>query len=186
MEPSLRAGHHDHVISMSRARRVVSKDAGQLGRALASLIGLAVAIAAAVGVGSMMGGSDRQAPIAQRPAATSGDGAVTADPTAADDVFGGLLGGGGSTDGGSSSNGGGSGGGGGGGEVPEVRNPRGPDPDVDLPDNGIDLPGSPVPVPTTSTLPDADVEGIIDDLAGQDDGDLVTDLVGGVTGLLGD
>lgn len=178
-----RAGHHLDVFSMSRARRVVSRDAGQLVRALASLLGLAIAIALAVGLGSMMGGRDQRIPLAQEPV-TSNEGSGSTDARSnPGDAFDDLFGSGGSTGSGSTdtTNPEGS-------EKPSTSKPNDPSDDVDLPDD--DLPG-PVEVPVTP-LPDVDIEGVIEDLTGQappaDEGVIggLGDTVGGVIGGLGD
>ena len=174
----------EHVISMSRARRVASRDAGQLLRAVASLLGLAVAIAAAVGLGSMMGGSEPRIPVAQDPVVSdAGDiGGPSSDTSgdALDTLFGGQGGAGNQT--GDNAGPG------------DAHNSQGgsKDPrdgvDVDLPNDetNIDPPG-PVEVPVTPTLPDADLDAVIGDLTEEPpDPGLIGEVLEPVTGLVGD
>lgn len=152
-------------------------------RALASLLGLAVAIAAAVGLGSMMGGSDPRVPVAQDPVISTPDGEGGGSADASDDALDTLFGNGttGNQTGGNTGTGGGQ---------PGQTDPKDPidDVDVELPGGGGGLvdPPSPIPVPVTTTLPDTGIEDVIADLTDDPppESDLVGDLLDPVGGLV--
>lgn len=172
------------VISQSRARRVASRDAGQLLRAVASLLGLAVAIAAAVGLGSMMGGSEPRIPVAQDPVVNEVEDPSGSRSGASGDAIDDLLGTGGDA---GNQTGGDAGPG-----DPRTSQGGSKDPrdvvDVDLPDDNttVDPPG-PIRVPVTPTLPDADLDAVIGDLTQgpPPDTGLIGDLIDPVDDLVG-
>jgi len=154
-------------------------------RAVASLLGLAVAIAAAVGLGSMMGGSDPRIPVAQDPVVGAPEGGsgddVPSDPNdALDSLFGDRTTG--------NQTGGGTGPGG---AQPGQTDPKDPtdDIDIDLPDDddGLVDPPSPVPVPVTTTLPDTGIEDVIGDLTESPppDSGIIGDLLDPVGDVVG-
>jgi hypothetical protein len=141
----------------------VSKDAGQLVRAVASLAGLALAIAAAVGVGSMMGETDNRIPLSQDPGTSGAAVDPAGDPGSADDALDAILGG----SSGSQSNGTTSGGNGNNSGTPSQGKPgdKTPNVDVELPDDDV-IVDTPDPVKVPPTLAPDEIQGVLDDITG--------------------
>jgi hypothetical protein len=148
---------------------------------VASLFGLALTIAAAVGLGSMMGGTEQRIPLAQDPPTVTvdGEGGVTVDPSALDGLIGNVGGGDGSEvdiDGSA------------GGHVSTDPDDPTPDIDVDLPDDPGPAFVPPLPDTITDVLSDGELTDFIDDVTGQSPSDPnglldgVVDTVGGVVG----
>lgn len=148
------------VLPKTRARRLASEDVGQLARAAASLLGLTIAISAAVGIGSVMGTTGPTATepgsgfIDAVPASPTGPSRLEPAPSSGQPATGNP---GRPATGGSDT-----------GRPPAAPGGKGSAPSlpVEGPGKGIDVPG-PVRVPT-QTLPETAIGEMIDDLTGGD------------------